>query len=181
MSNGYDRNALIRLIVYTIIISLAAVALLIFVVLKTPTYQEITGASEDMVQPQIFLMTILTMFVAGVIGGCLYNYRGIIKHTADEDYSNSYNVTYFLRPILGGISGLTVFFILLGGALSLNLGGKADTRGWMTFAGRMPYIAFAILSGYASQEFMQKLKEVSKTLFQVKETTNAKKEKKAEP
>ncbi|MEJ2535697.1 MAG: hypothetical protein P8048_01330 [Calditrichia bacterium] len=71
-----------------------------------------------------------------------------------------------------------MFFILLGGALSLNLGSNTNTSGWMTFSGRMPYIAIAILSGYASQEFMQKLKEVAKTLFEVKDSDKDKKEKK---
>ena len=178
MTNDNNGSTLIRLITYTIIISLTAIALLILLVMKTPSYNQATSSIENNIQQQIFLMTILTMCISGIIGGCLYNYRGIIKHTALGDYSDSYNVTYFLRPLLGGISGLTVFFILLGGALSLNLGSNTNTSGWMTFSGRMPYIAIAILSGYASQEFMQKLKEVAKTLFEVKDSDKDKKEKK---
>ena len=31
--------------------------------------------------------------------------------------------------------------------------------------GRLPYIAVAILAGYASPEFMYRLKEIAKTVF----------------
>jgi hypothetical protein len=36
---------------------------------------------------------------------------------------------------------------------------------WRYLDGRIPYIGLALLSGFAAQEFMERLKEVAKTLF----------------
>jgi hypothetical protein len=116
----------------------------------------------------IFIFTILLMTIAGGIGGCLYNFRGLIKHSADADYSYSYNLSYYLRPLAGAISGLIVFFLLLGGALTLNIdsiSGNNNIPSWATFPGRMPYIVFALLAGYSSHEFMLKMKDISESIF----------------
>ena len=55
-------------------------------------------------------------------GGCLYNFRGLTKHSTDQDFSEAYNLSYYLSPIAGAISGLLVFFLLMGGALTLSIG-----------------------------------------------------------
>ena len=103
------------------------------------------------------------MFSAGAMGGCLYNFRGLTKHSAEEDYAEGYNLSYYLRPVAGGVSGLMAFFLLLGGALTLNIG--ATSMSWATLQGRMPYVALAILAGYGSHEFMLKLKDLAESVF----------------
>ena len=107
------------------------------------------------------------MFGAGVLGGSLYSLRGLAKHASLADYDRSYDVSYYLRPLSSGISGLLVFFLLLGGALTLSIGGGASTPGWATFTGRLPYIAFSLLAGYGAQEFMAKLKDLADSLFAI--------------
>jgi len=168
MSENVQKKSLRIIIIYTVVISIVAIILFTYLVSGIPSKKENIPLSGDL-EKKIFIMTVSVMVVAGVIGGCLYNYRGIIKHTSENDYDENFTITYFLRPISGGISGLTVFFILLGGALALNVGTNTDPEGWITFSGRMPYIAFAILAGYASQEFMLKLKDIAGTLFEVKQ------------
>jgi hypothetical protein len=60
-----------------------------------------------------------------------------------------------------------VFFLLLGGALTLNAGAHTDAS-WQTQVGRMPYVALSLLAGYGAQEFMMKLKDLADTLFALK-------------
>src|SRR5437867_2294578 len=82
-----------------------------------------------------FVKTIATMFVAGILGGCLYNFRGLVKHTQEDDFKPSYQLSYYLRPISGGVSGVIVFFLLLGGAMTLNIGRPSDGVTWGTLLG----------------------------------------------
>ena len=102
--------------------------------------------------------------MGGVLGGCLYNLRGLIKHSTARDFETVYALSYYLRPISGGISGLVVFFLLLGGAITLNVDGGA-TYAWASLLGRMPYIAFSLLAGFGSHEFMLKLKDLADAFF----------------
>lgn len=163
MTSGIDKQKLYGIIIYTVVTSFISAAGLIFLLVEIPE----SGQGSPDVFKQVFWMTVLAMFAAGIIGGCLYNFRGIILHTADKNYDDSYTITYILRPVLGGVSGLTVFFILMGGVMTFNLGTDSGQDGWLTFMGRMPYVGMAVLAGYASQEFMMKLKDVAKTLFKV--------------
>jgi hypothetical protein len=99
------------------------------------------------------------MFCAGALGGCLYNFRGLIKHSQHGDFDHRYALSYYLRPLSAGVSGLMVFFVLLGGALTLNAGTQGQAA-WQSLTGRMPYVALSLLAGYGSQEFMMKLKDL---------------------
>ena len=121
----------------------------------------------------VFLSTMALMFCAGALGGCLYNFRGLIKHSQHGDFEDRYALSYFLRPLSAGVSGLMVFFLLLGGALTLNVGTlNAEAQGlpsWQSHIGRMPYVALSLLAGYGSQEFMMKLKDLAETLFALKQ------------
>ena len=118
---------------------------------------------------RLLALTTGTMLLSGVVGACLANLRGIMKHSADGDYKTEYNLTYYLRPLSGGLSGVIVFFLLLGGAITLNVGNPEARMAWSSLLGRMPYIAFALLAGYGSTEFMAKLKDLAQSLFALKQ------------
>lgn len=113
---------------------------------------------------RVLVLTVAGMFTAGALGGCLYNFRGLVKHATASDFDPAQSLSYYLRPVSGGISGLVVFFLLLGGAITLNVDGGA-AYAWATLLGRMPYIAFALLAGYGSHEFMLKLKDLADAFF----------------
>lgn len=154
------------------VITLTAVSLAVFValiaLLPVVPAEGLTGTIAVPPLKQVAVLTMVFMFVAGVLGGCLYSLRGLTKHTSANDYSPSYDLSYYLRPISSGICGLMVFFLLLGGALTLNIGSSgASGMSWLTFAGRMPYIALSLLAGYGSQEFMLKLKDVADSIFAI--------------
>jgi hypothetical protein len=117
-----------------------------------------------------FVYTMGLMFCAGALGGCLYNFRGLTKHSQLGDFDARYSLSYYLRPLSAGVSGLMVFFLLLGGALTLNVGNQTQTdqSAWLSLVGRMPYVALSLLAGYGSQEFVMKLKDLAETLFALK-------------
>ncbi len=165
LTPAYPPKALVR---YTILIGIVFFVAFIGLIWNMPSADSI--AADHAIKAKYFALTTLLMSVAGGLGGCLYNLRGLVKHSTDGDHSTNYNLGYYLRPISGGINGLIVFFLLLGGALAFNIGVDAANGppAWSTFTGRLPYIVFAILAGYSANEFMQKMKEVAQTLFSVR-------------
>jgi len=113
------------------------------------------------------LFTLLTMLAAGCTGGTLCNLRGIFKYYRDEGrLSQKFVVPFIIRPVMGAAAGLLVFFVaaFFSGALS-GPATDAATLGWATLGGRLPFVALAILAGFGSQEFMERMKEVAKTTF----------------
>lgn len=159
-----------RLVWYTLILAVFSSIAFVRLIMLTPSTDGGESADTELLAA-IFIMNVAIMFFAGAVGGSLYNVRGLIKHSGDNDFNPHYNLTYYLAPFAGGISGVIVFVLLLGGALTLSLTPVNEnvSPGWTTLIGRMPYIAFALLAGYSSREFMLKAKDVAVTLFTVRE------------
>jgi hypothetical protein len=76
--------------------------------------------------------------------------------------SPKFAVPFVIRPFMGATMGLFVFFLgsFINSALS-----DVSTQSWATLPGRLSYIGLALLAGFGSQEFMERLKEVAKTTF----------------
>ncbi len=108
----------------------------------------------------------LMMLLAGAIGGCLYNLRGITKHLGQEDFFPRYEVSYLVRPISGGLCGLFVFVLVYGGVLTLSVTSVETLPNHRT---TMLYVAISLLAGYGSHEFLQKVKDLNKAIFALKE------------
>ncbi len=164
VAHGNGRT-MMRIVAYTVgVVLLAAAGFAVLLHSLPPLQADQAQGLTDGALRGIFAKTIGVMFFAGIMGGCLYNCRGLSKHSAAGDYHSNYDLSYYLRPLAGGISGLIVFFLLLGGAMTLNVEG-AKGIAWASLLGRMPYIAFALLAGYGSHEFMLKLKDLADSLF----------------
>ena len=154
-----------RVIAYTLIFAGLAGVAFVTLLARLPN---LSGETPGIDLTRVFVMMMAAMFAAGALGGSLYNFRGLIKHSAEEDYLDAYNLSYYLRPVSGAISGLLVFFLLMGGVMTLTAGTAGTSLSWITFQGRMPYLAFGILAGYGSHEFMLKLKDVAESLFTIR-------------
>ncbi|MBM2846009.1 MAG: hypothetical protein HW407_1321 [Bacteroidetes bacterium] len=158
-----------RVVVFTLLLAiLSGIALGTLLAILPSMDQQPDSPGSTGNQGLLLATTTGVMFLAGIIGGCLYNLRGLIKHSVDDDYQNRYGLSYYLRPASGGISGVIVFFLLLGGAMTLNVGNSNANASWTTLLGRMPYLAFSLLAGYGSNEFMAKLKDLAESLFALK-------------
>jgi hypothetical protein len=123
--------------------------------------------------PVLFLFTCAMMVCCGVIGGALYDIRGLIQHSLKNDFDPLCTLSYLLRPIAGGLSSLIAFFLLLVGALGFSYShDPVGGAGWTSFDGRLPYLAVGFLAGYSSQVFMLKLKEIADAAFSSREREN---------
>lgn len=155
---GQPPTAIVR---FTVGISAAAIAL--FVLLLWLISADQADDAEDGIRT---ILVVGVMFVSGGLGASLYSLRGLIKHSSANDHSPHYNLWYYLSPLAGGISGMIVFFLLLGGALTLNVSApRNEAVSGLTGIGLAPYIAFALLAGYAAREFMLKMKDLADSLF----------------
>jgi len=122
-------------------------------------------ASETDCKPDFWMIfsAMLTFFWAGGLGGAVCNLRGFFEYYTDKgSLPATLFVPYCVRPWMGAGSGLIAFFVLsfLNTALS-----NANSMAWTTFSGRIPYIGLALLAGFGSSEFMERLKETAKVAF----------------
>lgn len=110
--------------------------------------------------------TLISVLIAGGCGGTLCNLRGLFKHIDRNKgrFPFSLMIPFYIRPLTGAITGLFTFFV--GNLLLTSLSIDATSGSWGEgLSGRLPYITVAILAGFGAQEFMERLKEVAKTLF----------------
>lgn len=157
------------LLIYNVVLIILFSVLLVFLVAKGPY---LSGPSNELnpsgdsplTQPQtVLLPTLITMLIAGAAGGTLCNLRGIFKYNAQKGkFPAKFEKPFYIRPFMGAATGLFVFF--LGNFINSSLS-DASSQSWAYLSGRLPYVAVALLAGFVAQEFMQRLKEVGKTLF----------------
>lgn len=162
---GQPPRAIVR---YTVGVS-AAVLVLFYVVLwaestvRSVAEPQDSGTSADGIH---WLLIVGITSLSGALGGCLYSLRGLIEHSSKNDFSTDYNYWYYLLPLAGGICGIIVLFLLLGGALTLTVTGpQGQTLRSITGVVLAPYIALALLAGFASRVFMLKMKDLADSLF----------------
>ena len=120
---------------------------------------------KRLVHPMMIAYVLWAISLAGGLGGVLCNLRGVFEFERDKTYFPAYlELPFYLRPVSGILCGLFTFFVstFFAGALT-----QGDGDGWQTLSGMFPYIGIAFIAGFASQEFMERLKETAKTLFGV--------------
>jgi hypothetical protein len=125
-----------------------------------PTTTSTTTCTPD---SWVIIWAMATFFFAGGLGGITCNLRGIFEYYYEKEFlPDSYIEPYCVRPWMGAGCGLITFFLLsfLNSALS-----NTNSEAWTTFSGRVPYIGLAILAGFGSHEFMERVKEIVKTTF----------------
>jgi hypothetical protein len=159
---GQPPKAIVR---YTVACSVTALVLFLALLWAASAFHSVAERSANATGIYWLLVVGLT-FVAGALGGSLYSLRGLIMHSSTNDYNTFYNYWYFLTPLVGGISGVVVFFLLLGGALTLTVAGPGgQTLHNIADLALAPYIALALLAGFASRPFMLKMKDLADSLF----------------
>ena len=157
-------------------------AMLVLLIFNVPAPEGLTAEElaefMDLHKRHVFLHIMGMMTACGLLGGSLYDIRGLIKHSADNDYQSSYNLSYLLRPVAGSLCGLIALFLLMAGQLGMSPGSKGlSATGWATFEGRLLYLTFGFLAGDASQVFMAKLKDIAEAAFSTTKSASAKEKK----
>jgi len=120
--------------------------------------------SQAPIIPDMIAYVLWAISLAGGLGAALSNLRGIFEISRDQTFFPAYlEMPFYVRPISGVICGLFTFF--LGTFFAGALAAQGTGSGWQTVQGMFPYIGIAFVAGFASQEFMERLKETAKTLF----------------
>lgn len=92
--------------------------------------------------------------MAGIAGSFLHTAQSLSSYIGNRTFKASWTTWYFLRPLIGGILGITLYFALRAGVVA-----GASTMN--------PYVvvAFGLLGGWFSKTTTDKLQEVFETLF----------------
>ena len=115
----------------------------------------------------IKILIITTILIAGVVGGCLSNLRRIVKHSTSGNFDTNHCLSYYLRPLFGGLAGIVVFFLLLGGAVTFSGGSNIALVDTVQLSSLAPYVIAALLAGFSSTEFSNKLNDLADSLFAI--------------
>jgi hypothetical protein len=86
----------LRLVIYYSVVS-TIIALTGFVTLNATLPSDVAPNQSGLLLSP-FLGTMGLMFCAGALGGCLYNFRGLIKHSQNADFHDRYALTYYSSP-----------------------------------------------------------------------------------
>ncbi|MBV6472161.1 MAG: hypothetical protein JPMHGGIA_00414 [Saprospiraceae bacterium] len=123
-----------------------------------------TPAGAEVKSGVTFYDIILLMILAGSLGGLLCNLRGFFMHFQSEQRSfpGNLEIPYYVRILLGGGAGLFIYFVANFMISSVTMEYRATQ---VPFNGMVSFIALAILAGFGSLEFFQRLKETARALF----------------
>lgn len=155
-----DSSLAAFLLIYLLIVGVGAAVVLI---LTFPTEIVNDSGQRVAVFPPLFLASheisvdqgfLLLAFLAGVTGSFLHAAQSLSSYLGNQEFKGSWTVWYFLRPWIGGVLGLAIYFTfragLVAGASTVN-----------------PYgvVALGLLGGWFSKTTGDKLQEVFETLF----------------
>jgi hypothetical protein len=101
---------------------------------------------------------LMIAFLVGVIGSFLHAAQSLGSYIGNKTFKSSWAIWYLLRPWIGGVLGLSIYFTLRAGLV----GGSGDVNPYGT-------AAFGLLGGWFSKTTTDKLQEVFQTLFKTDE------------
>lgn len=111
--------------------------------------------------------TLFYVGASGGIGGTVYSIRGFYQNTGGETFKPNWVWWYIFRPIISVVSGVFVYFLIVGGLMSIS--NNTD----VTFSkGVMFYCAIAFLAGFSFTRFMGKVESISENVFSESEHVN---------
>ena len=97
---------------------------------------------------------------SGGIGGTLYSIRGFYKNLGGNTFEMKWFWWYIFRPPISIVAGIFVYFLIIGGLLSVGTVSDINYSKSVMF-----YCAIAFLAGYAFSRFAEKLEDIIEILF----------------
>jgi hypothetical protein len=119
---------------------------------------------KDFDEGVTFYLIVLLMLIAGAMGGVMCNLRGFFMHFRgdDKDFPAHLEVPYYVRVFMGAGAGIFIYFVANFLITSLTTEYLATN---VPFQGMVSFVALAMLAGFGSLEFFQRLKETALTFF----------------
>jgi hypothetical protein len=114
--------------------------------------------------PVNFYHVMLFTLLAGALGGVLCNLRGIFKYSMEDAVLlEKMLFSYYIRPFMGAICGIFTYFVA--NLLITSLSVQPPVAEGIVFSNFIAAIGLAMIAGFGSYEFMNRLKETARTLF----------------
>jgi membrane protease YdiL (CAAX protease family) len=108
-----------------------------------------------------FAFSLILIFCSGGIGAVIYSIRGFYKNLAKEKFNfDSWVWWYIFRPIIGAVTAVFVYFLIVGGLLSIGSISTVDYS-----KGLIAYCGLAFLCGFCFTQIAAKIKDVASTIF----------------
>jgi len=131
------------------------VSLLILIIIPVLTY--FSNIKDPVIGILIYIGS------SGGIGGTIYCIRGFYQNLGEGTFKFNWTWWYLFRPLMSVIVGIFVYFLIVGGLLSIGSAPEVNYS-----RGIMFYCAIAFLAGFAFTQFADKLEELASTLFSKK-------------
>lgn len=126
----------------------------------------LTRLNYIIIPPDNLTRLIIYVACAGGLGGLAFSMYVLVYHVGrQEDYKPEYANSYYLRPFLGALYGIFVFFLIAGGLMALSGTSTPLSENLYSTKSFMFYIALAFLAGYAEEPFSIQLKDLAEALF----------------
>jgi hypothetical protein len=114
-----------------------------------------------------FLRALFYLGSAGGLGGTIYCIRGYYKaliRRPKQPFDLNYTWWYIFRPFLSIVVGVFVYFLIVGGLLSVSTVSvsQVDLTKSIPF-----YCALSFIGGFSFTQFADKLEELAETVFAV--------------
>ena len=146
-----------RVITYLIVLALLFFAGMIYCLIGFPTELE------------NFRLPAICSLIGG-LGGVLYCARGVyLNRAVHNSWDDRWLVWYGLRPLVSLGCGAVSYLFLKAGLLVLEAGTKAD-------ATDMGFYAFAFIAGYNVDKFLEKIEDISKSIWGIEKSRVGKSE-----
>jgi len=131
------------------------VTLLILIIIPVLTY--FSNIKDPVIRVLIYIGS------SGGIGGTIYCIRGFYQNLGEGTFKFNWTWWYLFRPLISVIVGIFVYFLIVGGLLSIGSAPEVNYS-----KGVMFYCAIAFLAGFSFTQFADKLEELAATLFSKK-------------
>lgn len=108
--------------------------------------------------------SLIIISLSGGIGGTTYSIRGFYQNLGGGNFNFNWGWWYIFRPFISMVMGVFIYFLIVGGLLSIGGIYKVDYSRSLMF-----YSAIAFLAGFSFTQFANKLEELASTIFAKKE------------
>lgn len=101
---------------------------------------------------------------SGGLGGTIYSIRGFYQNLVDDKFNFNWVWWFIFRPIISIVIGVFVYFLIVGGLMSLGAIQEVDFLRSVIF-----YCGVSFLAGFSFTQFATKLENLAETLFSKKD------------
>lgn len=110
------------------------------------------------------IRSLIYIGASGGLGGTVYCIRGFYQNVGENNFKLKWGWWYIFRPFISIVIGIMVYFLIVGGLLSLGSISEVNYSKSVIF-----YSGIAFLAGFSFTQFANKLEELANILFTKKE------------